>query len=261
VKTDWFSELWRYRELLGFFAWREVKVRYKQAALGAAWAVIQPLFAMIVFTMFFGRLAGMPSDGIPYPIFCYCALVPWTYFSNVLGQGGNSLVGNSNLLTKVYFPRILLPASSAVAGLLDFVVSGFVLIALMMYYHTRPGWPLLLLPVVVVAMVVFTLGMSLLFGALNVRYRDVKYVLPFMLQLWLFCTPIIYPTTMIPTRLRPLLALNPLLGIVEAFRACILPHRHLDGSMILTSMTVSLLLFGLGAAYFHRAERTFADIV
>ena len=261
MKSEWLSELWRYRELLYFLAWRDVKLRYKQAALGAAWAIIQPLFAMIIFTMFFGRLAGMPSDGIPYPIFCYCALVPWMYFSGVLGQAGNSLVGNANLITKVYFPRVLLPAATAVAGLLDFAVSSIVLGALMVYYRVHPGWLLLLAPLFVLGMVVLTVGMSMLFGALNVRYRDVKYVLPFLLQIWLFCTPIIYPSTIIPARFRVLLALNPCWGMIEGFRACIFPNRPLHAELIGTSMAVTLIVFVTAVVYFRRTERSFADII
>jgi lipopolysaccharide transport system permease protein len=258
---DWLAEIWRSRELLYFLAWRDVKLRYKQAALGAAWAIIQPLFAMIVFSMFFGRLAGMASDGIPYPLFCYCALVPWMYFSSVLGQAGNSLVTNANLITKVYFPRVLLPASTAAAGLLDFAISSTVLVVLMGYYRVKPGLGLLLIPVFILTMVVLTLGVSMFFGAMNVRYRDVKYVLPFLLQLWLFCTPIIYPSTLIPERLRPLLALNPCWGLIEGFRSCLLAGRSFDIGLISRSMAVAAGVFIVGAIYFRRTERTFADII
>ncbi len=259
--SDWLSEFWSHRELLVFFAWREVKIRYKQAALGAAWAIIQPLFGMIVFAVIFGRLAHMPSDGVPYPVFCYVALVPWTYFAGVVGNGGNSLVGNSNLLTKVYFPRVLLPASAVVAGLLDFVVSATVLVGLMMYYKLTPGWPLLLMPVFVLAMIMVTMGMSLLLGAMNVRYRDVKYVTPFLLQLWLFCTPIAYSSSLFPERFKPLLALNPFLGIVEGFRACLFAGRPVDWALTGTSLFLCVILFSIGAVYFHQTERSFADIV
>jgi lipopolysaccharide transport system permease protein len=260
-RFEWLAEMWRYRELLYFFAWREVKVRYRQAALGAAWALLQPLLGTVVFTLFFGRLAGVDSGGIPYPVFVYCALVPWTYFAGVLTQAGTSLVGNANLITKVYFPRILLPASSALAGLIDFAIGASFLAVFMAYYRVPPTWSLLLLPLFVVAMVIVTLGLSLLLGALNVRYRDVKYVIPFLLQLWLFCTPIIYPSSIVPASLRPLLALNPCLGIVEGFRACLFPGMHFDLVSIGTSLMVSIALFVVGVAYFRSTERVFADII
>lgn len=255
------SELWRYRELLYFFAWRDVKLRYRQAALGVAWAVIQPLFGMIIFTLFFGNLARMPSDGIPYPIFAYCALVPWTYFSGVLGLAGNSLVNNSSLITKIYFPRVLLPASVALAGLLDFVVGSSILVVLMAYYHVPPSWALLLIPLLVLMMMLLTTGVSMLLAAVNVRYRDVKYVLPFLIQIWMFVTPIIYPVTIIPARFRPILAINPCWGMIDGFRACVFPHRGLDFRLLGTSVAVAVLVFLLGSLYFHKAERDFADVI
>ena len=255
------GELWRYRELLYFFAWRDVKVRYRQAVMGAGWAVLQPLLAMVIFTLFFGGLAKVPSEGIPYPLFSYSALVPWTYFAGVLALAGNSLVGNSGLLTKVYFPRVLLPAASAVAGIVDFVASLGLLIVLMAYYHVRPSWALLLVPALVVGMIVLTTGISMFVAAANVRYRDIKYILPFVIQLWLFVTPVIYPSSMIPARFRPFLALNPCWGLVEGFRACLFPGRRLDLTLLGASLGVSLLVFVGGAYYFRKTERTFADII
>jgi len=255
------SELWHYRELLYFFAWREIKLRYRQAALGVAWAVIQPLFNMIMFALLFGRLAGMPSDGIPYPIFCFCALVPWTYFSTVLGLASNSLVSNESLLTKVYFPRVLLPAGTALAGLLDFVIGSLLLVCLMFYYHVRLSWALLFSPLVILVMVLLTVGVSMLMAAANVRYRDVRYALPFLIQIWLFATPIIYPATMIPARYRPILALNPCWGVVDAFRACLFPNLPIDFRLIGASIGVTLVVFVAGAYYFHKAERSFADVI
>ncbi len=255
------SELWRYRELLYFFAWREIKVRYRQAALGAAWALIQPVVTMLMFTLLFGRLAHMPSDGIPYPLFVYCALVPWTYFSGVLALASNSLVNNDQLITKVYFPRVLLPAGTAVAGLLDFVVSSLLLVGLMFYYHVTPSWALVFIPLVVFVMVMLTTGVSMAMAAANVRYRDIKYALPFVIQTWMFATPIIYPVTMVPQRFRPLLALNPCWGMVEAFRACLLPGSPVDFKLIGTSVGVTVAVF-LGAAYyFKKVESSFADII
>jgi lipopolysaccharide transport system permease protein len=254
------AELWQYRELLYFLAWRDIKVRYKQASLGAAWAIIQPLFSMIVFTLFFGKLAGVPSDGIPYPLFAYCALVPWTYFSGVLGQAGQSLVSNSNLITKVYFPRMILPASSAISGLLDFAVGSVFLIVLMVYYRVAPHWGLVLAPVFLLHLFLFTTGLSMLTAALNVRYRDVKYALPFVIQLGLFVTPVIYPMTLIPKKFQWIAALNPLSAIVDGFRACVF-GRALNPALLGVSLGVTLVIFVAGALYFRKTERAFADII
>jgi lipopolysaccharide transport system permease protein len=261
MTNDSISELWRFRELLYFFAWRDIKLRYRQASLGVAWAVIQPVCNMVIFTLLFGRLARMPSDDIPYPIFCYCALLPWTYFSSVLAFASVSLTTNSSLVEKVYFPRILLPAGAAVAGLLDFVIGALLLVGLMFYYHIRVGWALLLSPLVLLIMVLLTTGVSMFMAALNVRYRDVKYVLPFLIQIWMFATPIIYPATMIPARFRRLLALNPCWGMVDGLRACVFPGRTLDFTLLGTSVAVALGVFVAGAFYFRRAEKSFADVI
>jgi lipopolysaccharide transport system permease protein len=261
MNNETIGELWRYRELLYFFAWRDIKIRYRQAALGAGWAVIQPLATMLIFTLFFGGMAHMPSDGIPYPIFAYCALVPWTYFSGVLSLAGNSLVTNSALITKVYFPRILLPAAVAMAGLLDFLVSSILLVVMMFYYHVQPTRALIYSPLVLILMVLLTVGVSMFVAAVNVRYRDVKYVLPFLIQIWLFVTPIIYPVSMIPARFRPLLALNPCWGLIDGFRACLFPGRRMDFSLMGLSIAVAIALFVMGALYFRKAERSFADVI
>ena len=258
---DYVKDLWGYRELLYFFALRELKLRYRQAAFGAAWAVIQPLLAMILFTLIFGRLAQMPSDGIPYPIFCYAGLLPWTYLSNVLGTASTSLTMNSGLIDKVYFPRMFLPVGTALAALLDFGIGLLLLVALMFYYHVRASWALLLLPVIILMMFCLTIGMSLLLASLNVRYRDVKHALPFMIQLWLFATPIIYPASLIPARFRPILALNPCWGIVDGFRACLFPLVSFDFKLISTSMGVALAVLLLGSYYFFKTEKTFADVI
>jgi len=255
------TELWRYRELLYFFAWREIKVRYRQAAFGVAWAVIQPLFAMVIFTLLFGKLAHVPSDGIPYPIFCYSALVPWTYFSTVLGLASNSLVNNDSLLTKVYFPRVLLPAGTALAGLVDLMIGSFLLVGLMLYYHVRTSWALLLSPLVILATLVLTMGVSMAMAAANVRYRDVKHAVPFLIQIWMFATPIIYPVSMIPQRFRLILALNPCWGMVDAFRACVFPGLPFDFKLIGTSIGVTIGLVVGGAYYFYKAEKSFADVI
>jgi lipopolysaccharide transport system permease protein len=261
MERDYIKELWRYRELLYFFAWREIKLRYRQAALGAAWAVIQPLFTMILFTLVFGRLAHMPSDGIPYPIFCYCALVPWTYFASGLGMGSGSLVNNDSLLTKVYFPRVLLPVGTAIAGLLDFAVGSLLLVGLMFYYHVHASWALLFSPLVILLMVLLTAGVSMILAAANVRFRDIRYAVPFLIQIWMFATPIIYPVSMVPERFRPLLALNPCWGVVDAFRACVFPGLPVDFKLLGTSIAVTLAVFLGGAYYFHREEKSFADVI
>ena len=258
---DYIKELWHYRELLYFFAWREIKLRYRQAAFGAAWAVIQPLSGMILFTLVFGKMAKMPSEGIPYPIFCYCALVPWTYFSTVLGTASMSLTSNSSLIEKVYFPRMYLPAGTALAGLLDFVVGSLLLVGLMRYYHVRASWALLFSPLVILIMILVTIGVSLVTAALNVRYRDVKHAVPFLIQIWLFATPIIYPVTMIPERFRPFLALNPCWGIVEGFRACLFPGLPVNFKLMGTSMVVAVAVFFAGTYYFRKAEKAFADVI
>jgi lipopolysaccharide transport system permease protein len=259
--STYIKELWRYRELLYFFALREVKLRYRQATLGAAWAVMQPLFGMIVFTLIFGRMVGMPSDGVPYPIFCYCALVPWTYFSTVLGTASVSLTLNSMLIQKVYFPRMYLPGGTALAGLLDFFVGSILLVALMSYYHVRASWALLFSPLVILMMILVTVGLSLMLSALNVRYRDVKHAVPFLIQIWLFATPVIYPVAKIPERFRPLLALNPLWGIVEGFRACVFPGKPINVELLGVSTSMAVAIFVAGAYYFRKAEKNFADVI
>lgn len=257
----WLSELWRFRELLYFLAWRDVKVRYKQAAFGAAWAIVQPLLTMLIFSFFFGRMAKIPSDGVPYPLFCYSALVPWIYFSGTLGQAGNSLVNNATLITKIYFPRILLPAASALGGLLDFAVGSAFLVLMMFYYRVTPSWTMVFWPVAVLGMVMVSMAVSMLFAAVNVRYRDIKHVIPFIIQLGLFVTPVIYPADFLPARLRPLLALNPLSGVMEGFRASLFPNHGIDLRLVGVSLAVALLLFLIGALYFRKAERSFADII
>jgi lipopolysaccharide transport system permease protein len=254
-------EPWRFRELLLFLAWREVQVRYKQAFLGAAWAVIQPLFTMLTFTFFFGHLAGISSNGLPYPVFSYAALVLWMYVSTTLAQAGNSLVSNSNLITKVYFPRVFLPAAAALSNVLDLLIGSTVLVAMLIYYGVRPGLLVLLTPLFVIETILLTLGISMLLAAVNVRYRDIKYTIPFITQLWLFITPIIYPVSFVPARFRGLLALNPMAGIVEGFRACLMPGGSVDWALVGSSWLVTLALLIVATWYFRSTEREFADIV
>jgi lipopolysaccharide transport system permease protein len=258
---DWFGDFWRYRELFYFLAWRNIKVRYKQTVLGIAWALIQPVFSMIVFTVLFGKFANMPSDGVPHPIFYFSALLPWTYFSGTLNLSGNSLVNDPNLITKVYFPRAILPASAAISGLVDFGVGWVLLLGMLAYYHIVLTWQALLWPLLIVLLLACSLGVSLILAALNVKYRDVKYVIPFAIQFLLFATPVIYPLSMIPAQYQTVMALNPLSGIIEAFRTSLVPNKHVDWSLLGLSALLSLTVFITGTLYFRNTERTFADMV
>jgi lipopolysaccharide transport system permease protein len=255
------GELWEYRELLYFLIWRDIKVRYKQTVLGAAWAIIQPLFTMVVFSLFFGQLGKIPSDGIPYPIFSFAALVPWTFFANGLGQSSNSLVGSSNLITKVYFPRLVVPLASVLSGIVDFALAFVVLLGMMFFYGIVPTVNVLWLPLLFLLALVTSLGVGLWFSALNVEFRDVRYVVTFLTQLWLFATPIAYPSSMLPEPWRTLYGLNPMAGVVEGFRWALLGTNSAPGPMIAVSSTVAIVILITGAFYFRRMERTFADIV
>ncbi|MCI0621717.1 MAG: ABC transporter permease [Acidobacteria bacterium] len=261
MSAELFRDSWRYRELLYFLTWRDLKIRYKQTAFGVVWAVVQPLLTMIVFTVLFGNLGRLPSDGSPYPLFYLSALLPWTYFSSTLPLSANSLISNSSLLTKIYFPRIILPASATLGGLPDFLVGSSLLAAMMVYYQIRPGWSWLIWPLLVFLLAAFTLAVGMILAALNVKYRDVKYVLPFVIQLWLFVTPVIYPANLVPKRFRPLMALNPLSGIVEAFRGLLLPSSLIDWQLLATSAMITVAIFVVGLVYFSRTEHMFADIV
>ena len=257
----WLREFWEYRELFYFLVWRDVKIRYKQTVLGAAWAVIQPFFMMIVFTIFFGKMAKMPSDGVPYPVFSYTALLPWTYFAGALAGSGNSLLGGANLVRKVYFPRAALPAASTLGGLVDFAIAFILLFGLMFYYDITPGFGLLLWPALLIPLMLLALGMGMILASLNVKYRDIKYAIPFLIQTLLFVTPIIYPTSIAPERFRLLLSLNPLTGLIDAFRASALPDRTVDWSLLGLSVAISLVVFAAGAMYFRKTEREFADVI
>ena len=254
-------ELWEYRELLAFLVWRDVKVRYKQTVLGAAWAILQPLLTMVVFSVFFGRLAKVPSDGLPYPLFSYAALVPWTFFANGLTASTNSLVGSSNLIRKVYFPRLVVPIGGVTAGLVDFALAFVVLIAMMMWYGISPGVGLAWLPALLALAFVTSLGVGLWLSALNVRYRDVRFAAPFLVQLWLFATPIAYPSSLLPQPWRTVYGLNPMAGVVEGFRFALLGVAPAPTAMVAVSGVVSLIVLVTGAIYFSSVERTFADVV
>ena len=254
------QDLWHYRELLYFLIWRDIKIRYKQTLLGAGWAIIQPLFAMLLFTLFFGRLARIPSDGVPYPLFAYAGLLPWTFFANALTNSGNSLVGSSSLITKVYFPRVIIPAAAVLAGLLDFVIAFLLLIPMLIYYRIAVTWNLLLLPVFVCLAIFLALGVGMWLSALNVKYRDIRYALPFLIQLWLFASPVIYPVSIMPERWRWVLALNPMTGIIEGFRASLFGGK-LDTLTTLTSAALTIVILIVSFVAFRRVEDGFADIV
>lgn len=254
-------DLWRYRELVLFLAWRDISVRYKQTALGAAWAIIQPFFTMIVFSIFFGQLGKIPSDGLPYPVFSFCALIPWQLFAYSLGQSGNSLVANQNLITKVYFPRIVIPLSATLGGLVDFVIALAVLLVMMVFYGITPTAAIWTLPFFVLLAVVTALGAGLWLSALNVEYRDVRYTIPFLTQFWLFITPIAYPSSMVPEQWRLLYAVNPMVGVVEGFRWALLGQGSPPGLIFIASILTAIILLVSGLFYFRRMERTFADKV
>jgi lipopolysaccharide transport system permease protein len=254
------GELWEYRELLYFLVWREVKVRYKQTALGVAWAVMQPFFTMVVFTIFFGKLAGMPTDGIPYPVSVYCALLPWQLFAFSLSESSNSVVANQRLLTKVYFPRLIMPIAAVCVGLADFAVSFVMLLLIMAYYGIMPTAAALTAPVWAVFAVATAIAVGLWLSALNVRYRDIRYTLPFLTQIWLFATPVVYPSSMVPAAWRSLYALNPMVGVVDGFRWALVGGPSPQATIGVSALVVLILLTS-GLFYFRRTERTFADIV
>lgn len=255
------EELWRYRELLYFLTWRDIKVKYKQTLLGIAWAILQPLFTMVVFTIFFGKMAKIPSDGVPYPIFSYAGLLPWTYFATAVSFASNSLVGSSNLVTKVYFPRLLVPMSATLAGVVDYVIALSILVLMMGAYRLAPGTEIVFLPLLLMLCFLTATGVGLWLSAMNVRYRDIRYVVPFLLQFWLFVTPVIYPTSLLPERYQWLIALNPMTGVIEAHRVAVLGHKAIDWLSLGISSGVLIILLVTGAFYFRRMERSFADVI
>jgi lipopolysaccharide transport system permease protein len=255
------KELWEYRELLYFLTWRDIKVRYKQTALGASWAVIQPVFMMVVFSLFFGKLGKIPSDGIPYPIFVFCALIPWQLFAFALSESSNSLVGNQSLITKVYFPRLVVPISAVLGGLVDFAIAFVILLGMMAWFRIVPAIAILFLPLFVLLAIVTALGVGLWLSALNVKYRDVRYTIGFLTQLWLFATPVAYPSSIIPERWRALYGLNPMAGVVEGFRWALLGKASAPGPLLIISVGVVVLICVSGLYYFRRMEETFADLV
>lgn len=254
------ADIWAHRELLYFLTWRDIKIRYKQTALGALWAVIQPLFPMLIFTLFFGRLAKMPSDGIPYSIFAYSALLPWTYFAAAVSNSSNSVVGSSNLITRVYFPRMIIPASAVLAALVDFAIAFVLLGCLMVWHHIPPTLSVLMLLPLIALVTLLSLGLGMLLAGLTVKYRDFRYAMPFLIQLWMFATPVIYPASLVPAKWRWVLALNPLTGIIEGFRSSLFARPFDWGSLAFSAVfTIFMLIY---AAYsFRRQERIFADLI
>lgn len=253
--------LWAYRELLYFLTWRDVKVRYKQTVLGVAWAIIQPLLTMLIFTLLFGRLAGIKSDGVPYPIFAYAGLLIWTFFANAVTNSGNSLVGSANLITKIYFPRMIIPGAAVSAGLIDLALAFLVQIGLMIYYGIGFSPRILMVPVLIILTTLLAMGVGMWLSALNVKYRDVRYAIPFLIQLWMFTSPIIYPQSMVQGKLRYVLMINPVTGIIENFRVALFGHSNFHWGSLGISATITLLLLVYSAYSFRRMERGFADIV
>ena len=255
------GEVWRYRELLYFLVWREVKVRYKQTLIGAAWAVLQPAMTMAIFTVIFGRLAGIPSDGVPYPLFAYAALLPWTYFSEAVGRGGLSLVGDANLIRKVYFPRVLIPVAAVVAPIVDFCFAFALLLGMLAWYGVAPSMGVLMLPAFVLLAVTTALAVSLWLSALNVRYRDVRHTIPFLLQIWMYVSPVVYPVSVVPADMRVLYGLNPMVGVIEGFRWGLLGRQAPDPALIAMSVLMVAGLLAGGLVFFRRQEPALADVV
>ena len=254
-------ELWDYRGLLYFLVWRDLKIRYKQTAIGAAWAVLQPFLTMVVFSLFFGRLAHIPSGGVPYPIFYYSALLPWMYFAGALQNATNAMVENERVITKVYFPRLLLPLAAVVSGLVDFAIGFTVFLGMMLYYRIAPGAGILLLPAFLLLAVLTATGVGLWLSALNAVYRDVRYVMPFLIQLWMFASPVAYPSSLIPERWRWLYGLNPMAGVVEGFRVALIGRGQPPNLLMAASAAAVLLVVAGGLAYFQKMEATIADVV
>ena len=255
------GDLWEYRELLYFLVWRDLKVRYKQTVLGAAWAIIQPLLLMLVFTVFFGRLIGVPSEGLPYSIFAYTALLPWQLFARALSDASVSLVANERVITKVYFPRLLVPAAAVISSLVDFAIAFVLLLGMMLFYGIYPGSAIIALPVFILLALIAALGVGFWLSALNAIYRDVRYTLPFLTQLWMFATPVVYPSSLVPREWWFLYSLNPMVGVVEGFRWSLLGKAAPSETMLVVSAVVVLFIFGAGVVYFGRMEQTLADVI
>ena len=255
------SAVWQYRELLYFLAWREVKIRYKQTVIGAAWAVLQPLLTMVIFTVVFGRLANIPSDGLPYPIFAYAGLLPWTYFSEAISRTSGSLVGDANLLRKVYFPRLIIPFATVVTPAIDFALSFILLIGMMVWFGVSPTLGAMFLPGFLLLALMTALAVGLWLSALNVRYRDVRHTVPFLVQFWMYASPVVYPVSLVPEKWRLVFSLNPMAGVIEGFRWGLLGKERPDLTVLAVSASIVVLLLVSGIVFFKRMERTFADVV
>jgi lipopolysaccharide transport system permease protein len=263
--TGWFAfqlgEVWRHRELLYFLTWRDLRVRYRQTVLGAFWAVVQPLMMMVVFTVVFGKFAKIPSDGIPYPIFAFVALVPWTFFAGALNRCIASIVGNNNIISKVYFPRLIIPLSAIFSGFLDFVISLVILLGMMVWFGFVPSWPIFALPLFLILALLTALSIGLWLAALNVSFRDIGHGIPFVIQLWMYASPVVYPVSIVPERWRVLYNLNPMVGVIEGFRWGLLGKESPDfGALAISTAGVLVLLLG-GLVYFKRTERTMVDVI
>ncbi|MDH3973164.1 MAG: ABC transporter permease [Deltaproteobacteria bacterium] len=256
-----FREIWQFRELLYFLAWRDVKVKYKQTAIGVIWVIIQPFLTMTVLSVIFGRFGKIPSDGVPYPIFVFIGLLPWQYFASVLGQSTTSVVAGGNMVTKVYFPRLIMPASTAIAALLDLFIASLILLLMMVYYEVSISFGLLLVPFLVMLVIMNAVGFGMWFSALNVRYRDVQHAIPFLIQIWMFATPVIYPGSMLNEKYAWILALNPMGGIIEAFRPAVLGNAPIPWEQLGISAAVGFLVLVGGMLYFRKVERYFADVI
>jgi lipopolysaccharide transport system permease protein len=255
------AELWTYRELLYFFVWRDIKVRYKQTVIGAAWAVLQPLMTMLVFSLFFGKLAKIPSQGLPYPIFYYCALLPWMYFSTAMQGATNIVVDHQRVITKIYFPRVVLPIAAISSGLLDFAISFVVFLGMMVYYRIVPTRAIIWLPAFTLLAILTALGVGLWLSALNALYRDVRYLVPFLVQFWMFASPVVYPSSLVPEKWRLLYGLNPMAGVIEGFRWALTGHGQPPGILLAASSAAVILLVLSGLVYYHAVEGTMADVV
>ena len=255
------ANLWQYRELLYFFVWRELKVRYKQTALGVFWALLQPFLTMVVFSLIFGRFANLPSDGFPYPIFTYVGLLPWQLFSRALSDASQSLVSNQHMISKIYFPRIFLPASTVIASLVDFAIAFLILLGMMAFYGIAPTWRTLLLPVFILAALLSAMAVGMWLSAFNVKYRDIKYVTPFIVQFWLYATPVAYSSSLFPEAWRPILGLNPMAGVVDGFRWALLGQQVDSSPLIIVSLVTVVLFLAGGLFYFQKVEQTFADVI
>lgn len=253
--------VWRYRELLFFLVWRELKIRYKQAAIGAGWAIIQPLFAVLIFTVIFGNFAKIPSDGIPYAVFAFAAMLPWTYFAEALRRGGTGLVDDSDLIRKIYFPRLIIPLAAVITPMVDFLLSFLVLLVLLVWYGIMPTWNVVFLPLFLVVAMILALAVGLWLGPINVRFRDVKHTLPFLIQIWMYASPVVYPVSIVPERWKLLYSLNPMVGVIEGFRWALLGKENPDFQAIGLSGSLVLLVLLSGIVYFKKMERSFADVI